>query len=56
MAAIPRFLRTRRWRNQDLILYHGTLSIHSAAIKAKVDVRVGEGKERISGAVSTRRQ
>jgi len=41
MTVIPRFLRPRKWRNQDLILYHGTLSIYSASIKAKVDVRRG---------------
>ena len=42
MSSIPRFLRPRKWRNQDLILYHGTLSIFSASIRTKVDVRRGK--------------
>jgi hypothetical protein len=41
MTAIPRFLRPRKWRNQDLVLYHGTLNIYSASIRSRVDVRKG---------------
>jgi Protein of unknown function (DUF3990) len=41
MSITPRFLRPKRWRNQDLILYHGTLSLYSASISTKVDIRKG---------------
>lgn len=42
MPTIPRFIRPRQWLNQDLVLYHGTLDIYSASIRAKVDVRKGK--------------
>jgi hypothetical protein len=41
MAIIPGFLEPKAWRNQDLLLYHGTLNIYSASIKARVEIRKG---------------
>lgn len=37
MATVPGFLNPPPWTNQDLVLYHGTLDIHSHSIRTRID-------------------
>lgn len=41
MADIPNFLVAPPWTDQDLILYHGTHSLFAKAIRAGIDVTLG---------------
>jgi uncharacterized protein DUF3990 len=41
MATLSQFAPPPPWSNQDLRLYHGTLNVHSQAIKRHVDVTKG---------------